>query len=140
MRLFKWSKMHEAFIPEIDAEHRTMFRLGQELQEAVVGGSQSERLRPLLDSLLSAMEGHFSHEERMMHAASYPAYLWHKEQHDAVRKRLRQFSDAVGRGEQEAPEMLLEYFRDWLQGHTRLSDRMMAAYLRNRRRVQAAAS
>ena len=137
---FKWTKMHAAFIPEIDAEHRNMFRLGEELREAAKAQADGERLHSILDALIACMEGHFSHEERLMHAARYPSFAWHKQQHEAVRKRLHNFAESLGQGDAQAAWMAVEYYGDWLNGHTRLSDRMMAAYLRNHRRLHALAS
>jgi hemerythrin len=31
MSLFKWSSAHSVYLPEIDAEHRAIYRLGNEL-------------------------------------------------------------------------------------------------------------
>jgi hemerythrin len=140
MRLFKWSKLHATYIPEIDAEHRTVFRLGDEFNEAVEAGAGAERLQSILQALIACAEDHFSHEERLMRAARYDAYEWHKQQHDGVRRRLQHFAGAIGGGDTEAPALVVEYLSDWIKGHTGLSDRMMAAALRNHDRFQALAS
>ena len=140
MRLFKWSKLHATYLSEIDAEHRTMFRLGDEFNEAVEAGVGAEHLLSMLQALTACAEDHFSHEERLMRAAHYDAYAWHKQQHDGVRRRLRQFAQGIEGGDTEAPLLVVEYLSDWIKGHTGLSDRMMAASLRNHDRLQALAS
>jgi hemerythrin-like metal-binding protein len=82
---------------------------------------------------------HFSSEERKMRAARYPSYDWHKQQHNAVRKRIKLYGPRIEAGDLEAAKALLEFFTGWLKDHTALTDRMMGAYLRNHERETAGA-
>ena len=59
MRLFQWSKMHAVFIPEIDAEHKNMFRLADELRQAAL---------PLLEFLSGWLRDHIRLADCMMAA------------------------------------------------------------------------
>ncbi len=127
-------------MPEIDAEHRSLLRLADELHQAALGGTAAEQLQSMMRALIGAAEEHFTHEERLMRSTQYPTFSWHKQQHDGVRRRLKQFAESHQQGETEAPLLCLEYFADWLKMHTGLTDRMMTAYLRNYERGHAAAS
>ena len=137
MRLFKWSKMHAVYIPEIDAEHKNIFRLADELSQAVAGGAPAEQARAILRELIASEEDHFAHEERLMRATSYPASVWHKGQHDTVRKKVKEFAPRIEGGERQAAPLLLEFLSGWLRNHIRLADCMMAAHVRNYERAQA---
>src|SRR5215471_10596087 len=86
---FKWSSAHLVYWPDIDSEHRALFRLGERLQKGMSNGTDLATLRPALLNLIATAEAHFVHEERTMKAAQYPAFGWHKKQHDAVRSRMR---------------------------------------------------
>ena len=138
MRLFKWSKMHAVFIPEIDAEHKNIFRLAAELYQAVAGGAPAGQTHALLRELIASSEAHFAHEERLMRSTHYPASAWHKGQHNTVRKRVKEFAPRIEAGEGEAAFLLLEFLSGWLRDHVRLADCMMAAHVRNFERDQAA--
>ena len=138
MRLFKWSKMHAVFIPEIDAEHKNIFRLADELRQAVVGGAPAGHARDLLRELIAKSEAHFAREERLMRATQYPGSAWHKKRHDTVRKRVKEFAPRIGGGDGQAAIALLEFLSGWLHDHVRLADCMMAAHVRNYERDQAA--
>jgi hemerythrin-like metal-binding protein len=127
-------------VPEIDAEHRTLFRLAEEFHETLRKEPDAARLQLVLHSLIGALEDHFSHEERLMRDTDYPAFEWHKQQHDGVRRRVRQFAAAIDAGDSEAPLLLVDYVAGWLKDHTRLTDRMLGAHLRNYGRQQAVAS
>ena len=89
MSLFKWSSDYSVYLPEIDAEHRAIFRLGDELHRAVLAGAKPGQLKPIVMNLLEAEEQHFRHEERLMSAMHYSGFAWHKKQHDTARKRTK---------------------------------------------------
>jgi hemerythrin-like metal-binding protein len=131
MSLFKWSSAHSVYLPEIDAEHRTIYRLGDELHKAVLAGAELAQLRPVLVNLLESQEQHFRHEERLMRAIHYEAFAWHKHQHDAVRKKSKALAKRIEAGDSAAAGELLAFLSDWLRDHLGVADRMMGARLRN---------
>jgi hemerythrin len=131
MGRFKWTSSHSVYLPEIDAEHRALFTLGEELQRGLDSGTDVATLRPVLVNLIATAEAHFKHEERVMKAAHYASYGWHKKQHDAVRWRVRRLVKRFDAGQAEAAAELLEFLWEWLKTHTQVSDRMMGAYIRN---------
>lgn len=138
--MFKWTKQQASFVPEIDAEHRAFYRLCDELQHAVTAGAGEERLNTIVHSIVASLEDHFSHEERLMRASRYPIFAWHKQQHDAVRRKMKELEASLARGDTGAPQELVEYLAHWLKGHLSLTDRMFGAYLRNFGRLHAVAS
>jgi hemerythrin len=131
MSLFKWSSAHSVYLPEIDAEHRALYRLGDELHKALLAGADPAHLKPILANLLESAEQHFRHEERLMRAIHYLSFDWHKGQHDAVRKQCKAFAKRIEAGDSAAAGELLVYLSDWLRGHLAVADRMMGARLRN---------
>ena len=131
MSLFRWSNTLSVFLPEIDAEHRAIFRLGDELHKAVMAGADPAVLQPILVNLRETAEQHFRHEERLMRAIHYTAFDWHKRQHDAVRKRLRAAARRIAAGDSAAVAELVEFLSEWVRGHMAVADRMMSARLRN---------
>ena len=137
MRLFKWNKMHAVFIPEIDAEHKNIFRLADELRQAAAACAPANQTQAILRELIVRTEDHFAREERLMRATNYPASAWHKRQHDTVRKTVKEFAPRIEGGERQAAPLLLEFLSDWLRDHVRLADCMMASHVRNYERAQA---
>jgi hemerythrin-like metal-binding protein len=131
MSLFKWSNAHSVYLPEIDAEHRAIYRLGDELHKALMAGADLAQLKPILGNLLETVEEHFRHEERLMRAIHYTAFAWHKGQHDAARKRAKALAKRIEAGDSAAANELLKFLSDWLRDHMGVADRMMGATLRN---------
>jgi hemerythrin len=138
MQHFKWTKAHAVHLPQVDAEHRNLYRMAEELHLAVRTGTEAARVRELVRPLIAAVEEHFTHEERLMKAASTPDFAWHKLQHDTARKRTRVFVEDIEAGNPEAPKELLEFLSRWFNDHVGLTDRMMGAHLRNYDRLLAA--
>jgi hemerythrin len=134
MRSLKWSVSHAVFVPEIDDEHKEIFEEVSKLQEALSNRNPLPKIRELTQRLVDCAVEHFAHEERLMRAARYESLSWHKRQHDAARKRVGQFVSRIEAGDMEAGLALVEYLKSWLRDHTRLPDRMMAAFLRNQQR------
>jgi hemerythrin len=134
MGLFHRTGGYSVFIAEIDAEHKAMFKLVDELAAALNSRARSK----VLESLATRMQDHFAHEERLMRASGYDALEWHKGQHDGARRQAKQLFKRIEEGDRKAPGELLEYLTGWLQGHVLVTDRMMAAYLRNFYRRRAA--
>lgn len=140
MQSFKWTKAHAVYLPQVDAEHRNLFRMAEELHQAARTGTEAARVRELIRPLLAAIEEHFAHEERIMKAAACPDFGWHKLQHDTMRKRMGLFASDIEAGNTEAPMAMLEYMSRWLRDHLSLTDRMMGAHVRNYERLAAKAA
>lgn len=138
MRLLKWSKSNAVFVPALDEEHRTIFQATSELQQALRSGAPSFQVQEILHRLIASTEDHFAHEEKLMRSSRYLSFDWHKQQHDAARKRLRRYAPLIEKGDQEAGNELVEFLTNWLDDHTAVTDRMMGAYLRNQERAHIA--
>jgi len=134
MRLFRWSDSYAVHLPEIDAEHRSLFLIAGELHKALLTRTTPEKFRAILRNLLAHTEEHFQHEERLMRGVNYPSYEWHRRQHDTVRKRAKSLARRIAGGDSDAPTLLLEFLACWIRDHIALTDNMMAAYLRNQER------
>lgn len=139
MRLFQWGSQYDVFSPQLDAEHRELFRLGGELHKAVTDKAPKARVNELLRALSDHVEEHFSHEERLMREIHYEAYDWHKSQHDGVRRRLKAFVQRIEGGDTKATTELLQYVAERLRDHMAVTDRMMSARLRAHERQLAVA-
>ena len=138
MRAFQWTRAYSVYVAEVDAEHRTIFRLAHGLHQATAGGAAWRKVQPLLRELVAHTAGHLSHEEHVMRSTGYPLYEWHTRQHNVARAKISHLDLRIRRGDRESVPVLLDYLAGWLENHIRLADRMLGAYLRNRERAEAA--
>jgi hemerythrin-like metal-binding protein len=138
MQHFKWTKAHAIFLPEIDAEHRNIFRMAEELHLAVRAGAEAARMQELARPLAVAIEEHFAHEERLMRSVACPDAVWHKSLHDAARRKLGPLVAEIEDGDVEAARELLDFLGRWFKDHMALPDVMMGSHVRNYERLHAA--
>ena len=129
-----WSTSNAVFVTEIDDEHKEIFQAVGHVQEVLSSGGPLLELHKATQRLTSSIVGHFAHEERLMSAARYGSIRWHKQAHTAARRRVGQFVLRIEEGDPAAGVELVDYLTSWLNDHTRVADRMMAAFLRNQRR------
>ncbi|HEY1339161.1 MAG TPA: hemerythrin family protein [Bryobacteraceae bacterium] len=134
MRTLKWSTSHAVFVSGIDDEHKEIFEGVSRVRRAFIAGAPQQEVRELTECLVTCIEEHFAHEERLMRAARYPSLAWHREKHTWARKRVREFVGRMEQGDANAALAMVEYLTSWLPDHAMLPDRMMGAYLRNHQR------
>jgi len=122
------------FVAEIDEEHEAIGRVVGEMVDGLCSGARKADLRTITHRLVDCVEKHFAHEERLMRAEKYEFFGWHNMQHNAARKRLREFVRPVEKGDDVAAGVMITFLSTWLEAHAGLADSMMGAFLRNRRR------
>jgi hemerythrin len=127
----RWTPEQAVHVPEIDAEHQEMFRLAADLRQALLAGDKTGHMELLCRRLAAELNGHFSHEERLMRDAEYPAYEWHQRQHRTARAKMAALERDVHRGERQPIFDSLESLAAWIRDHTSVADRMVGSYLRN---------
>src|SRR5436305_1941991 len=89
MQCLEWNAERNAVaVPQIDEEHQAIFQMGNDLYQALAGGALLSAVESGVRDLIAHTAGHFAAEERMMRLRRYPAYAWHKGQHNTVRGKL----------------------------------------------------
>jgi hemerythrin len=135
---FDWTEAQAVYVPQVDDEHKALFKLCGDLHRALRDGRSATVSQSILRHLVTHAEEHFTHEEREMRTTGYSHYAWHRRQHRAARVRLRALEQRVQDNETETALELVGFLGGWLNDHIRLADRMLGAYLRNQQRARAA--
>jgi hemerythrin len=130
--MFEWTADYAMDIPGLDREHQSLFRIAGELHAAMVSGKGTAVMGRILDRLIQYTTVHFSHEERLMREAAYPAYEAHKAEHEALAAQVVAFSSRFSSGQATITVQLLQFLKSWLQNHIASSDRKYAPYLKER--------
>ena len=134
MPSLKWSISDAVFVTDIDDEHKVIFQAAADVQK-ILGSADSVQIRRMTERLVTRMTDHFAHEERLMRASRYESFEWHSKKHETALWRVKILADRMERGDAEAGEELIQYLTTWLHDHARLADRMLGAFLRNKRRM-----
>lgn len=134
MPLMLWTPLFSVGLREIDEQHKVLFNLANEFDDAVRAGREDEFLAPILDQLIEYTEFHFQTEERLMQRQGFSATAAHCLEHERLRRSVEEFRQRFSNGEVDLAQEVLTFFRDWLTHHIMNSDRRLGSEL-NRKGV-----
>ena len=89
MAYFEWGPDLEIDHGPIDADHRQLVELVNELHTATSQGQGQEVVASVMERLISYTRQHFTREEQGMEAAAFPGLAAHREKHHAITAQLQ---------------------------------------------------
>lgn len=130
----EWTTDDFVYVPEIDSDHRKVFRDVEKARQALSNGTPASQVGFQLWRLSKSLSAHLSSEERAMRESQYEAFHWHQQQHHTGREKMARLLEVAHRHDLRKIDAALQEFTQWLRDHVGLADRMLAAHLRNDRR------
>ena len=129
MALLTWSESSSVNVRALDAQHRTLFDLVNQLHEAMMKGQAGSMTGPILQKLLDYTKTHFAAEETLLKNTKFPGLVAHQQKHRALIKQVQDFSARFEKGEITLSLKLLHFLRDWLTDHIQKVDKEYASWL-----------
>jgi len=131
MPVLEWNINFLTGIREIDQDHRHLVDLLNESYEALKGGAAADQMQSVVDELVRYADYHFSCEEQLMVAASYPDYAEHKKEHEIFTDRATEFQNCFENGEVPAIA-ILSFLSNWITHHFLKTDVKFGAFVDSR--------
>jgi len=132
MSLIIWRDDLSVAVPEMDAQHKRLIALINNLHAAMRRGRGKEVVGSILEGLAQYTISHFHKEEELMERAGYPKLASQRIQHEAFVKRIMEFQEAFESGRQTVSLDIMTFLRDWLTHHIREEDKAYGPYLAGR--------
>jgi hemerythrin len=132
MSLFKWEDKFLVGHSDIDAQHKRLFQLADELHTAMAAGKAQAKVSETLNSLIAYTKLHFANEERLMMTNKYPDYQAHKEQHDKLTAQVVEFQREFAAGRTILTIDLMQFLKNWLAHHIGKTDQKVAEFLKKK--------
>jgi len=129
MSLFDWKDEYASGSPEIDCEHQALFRMVNELEDAMVAGKAEGGLESLMERLGAYSRFHFRTEEKQMRAHGYPDTEQHVLEHNEFITRLALLEKKLSQGEEGTDFEALRFLARWLDAHVLGADQRLARHL-----------
>lgn len=120
--VFAWKEEYSVAIPEIDAQHRQLVTILEDLHRAMRKAEGTTVLGSILDRLQQYAAEHFATEERLFKKYHYPEEQEHKREHESFLAKLSSFQKAHGRGEKLASSELMQFIENWFVDHMQATD------------------
>ncbi len=129
MALMTWTENYSVGIKSIDMQHQKLIGMLNELQDAMLAGKANDHIGRILDALVQYTVTHFAYEEKLFAAHGYKDAAAHKAEHDKLTKQVADFQMQFKTGKAKLSSALMNFLRDWLNGHILGTDKKYSAHL-----------
>ena len=125
----EWKDEYSVGLDSIDAQHKKLLNLINQLQTAVDYSTGEEFEREALDELVDYTKTHFSYEEGLMKDNGYPDYDAHKAQHEKMVKQVGEVLSEYEKDQHTAMANSAAFLKDWLITHINGTDKLYSEFL-----------
>jgi hemerythrin-like metal-binding protein len=132
MSLFEWKDEYSLGHPEIDNQHKRLFKLADDLHVAMSQGKGRDALSATLANLINYTKIHFATEERLMQQYHYPDYAQHQQVHDKLTAQVVQFQKEFEATRSAMTVQIIQFLKDWLVHHIGQTDKKVALFLKEK--------
>ncbi|MBF0263206.1 MAG: bacteriohemerythrin, partial [Magnetococcales bacterium] len=120
--LIIWTGKMEVNVPALDADHRNLIRIINELHAALQSNQGQKLLGKILDELLTYTRTHFTREERHMQDIGFPDLAAHQEEHRLFAEKATAYQKKLEVDPFALSSDVLQHLRAWLTQHIQGSD------------------
>jgi hemerythrin len=121
-----WKETYSVGDDAIDAQHKQIVELINEMHAAVQRNAGPSALRPMLDHMVQYTMKHFKYEESLLQMHNYPELAMHQALHDKMRIRTLAFRDNIA---SLTPSDVLSFLKEWWHNHIQNEDKKYSACL-----------
>lgn len=118
MASITWSEMMSVGVPVLDADHKTLIGLINNLHRSIGDEEEYATLGSVLQALEEYAEHHFAREERVMEACRYPSLSAHSAMHRRLAAQVRELKAAYDADRSSVrARQCLDFLHKWLIEH-----------------------
>ncbi len=128
MAYLTWDEKYSVNVKEIDAQHKRLVEMINELHEAMKQGKGKDTMTAVLKNLVDYAATHFATEEKYMTKFSYPQYPTHKVEHDKFVRQVLDFQDDFNSGKVAITLEVMNFLKDWLVKHILGTDKKFGPF------------
>jgi len=129
MPVVQWDETLSVGVQEIDAQHRGLLALINELHEAIAAGRSRGLLGEVVNRLKDYARTHFSTEEKYMLQTAFPGFDEHRMAHDLFIEKVLGFELDLHR-DRASPREVAGFLMDWYVRHVKGMDHQYAGHFR----------
>jgi len=129
MSFFTWNEKYSVGIRELDAQHKQLITLLNELYEAMQNGAAESKLAKIINELVNYTRTHFATEEKYMEKYNYIGLSSQKSEHSRFIEKINAFKQDYDAGKVALSLSLASFLKDWLSSHILGSDKQYGPVL-----------
>ncbi len=125
-----WTEKMSVGVEALDADHKRLLDLLNDLHDGIAAGRGTERLGRVLDGLMDYTATHFAREEEFFARTGYPAAPEHIHEHETLTGIVHDIQVLYNHGKFEALSLnTLDLLKSWLADHIQGSDKKYGPHL-----------
>ncbi|UZP66493.1 bacteriohemerythrin [Desulfovibrio mangrovi] len=130
MSYIEWSDSLSVGYEELDAQHKKMLEIINELFNAVAQGGAWASMALVGMELMEYAQSHFEDEEALMRSCGYPGLAEHQQEHIRFMERIRDFMLVLEEGHSSGmlPMEMFHFLQSWLTEHIMRLDKDYGVY------------
>ena len=132
MALIVWDDSMSIGVSEIDAQHKRLFVLANDVAATLERGFDKEAVQKDLGILCNYAVEHFATEEALMDMDAYAGYDIHLSEHMQCTSKALDFLEAFSADKDVDMAEFLEFVTFWIRDHILNVDQGLGAFLRGR--------
>lgn len=133
MSLLSWNDNLSVGVATLDADHKKLVGMINELFDAMKAGHGREALGKILDNLVDYTKIHFAREENFFAKTGYPQAVVHKQLHDDLARQVLEVQKKYQAGAPGALSLeVMNFLKNWLLTHIQGEDKRYGPYLNSK--------
>jgi len=129
MALMTWGPMLQLGYGDIDAQHKRLVELVNQLDDAMRAGHGRDVMGSVLNELIRYTVYHFAFEEKLMDQYGISSLAAHKAEHKVLVADVTAFKAKFDSGSVAVTTELMAFLRSWLSDHILKTDKALAKEL-----------
>ena len=130
MHFISWESRFELGVPEMDAQHKELVELIDNLHDVMNREAGREEVAPAMENIREHARAHFATEEDLMVRHGYQGYAVHKGIHEELLKQVDILVRRYGGGGRSFSMDILRFILTWLTEHIEGEDLYLAEFLK----------
>jgi hemerythrin len=127
-----WRPEYSVNIAELDCQHQNLFRIVQNLRQAIAAGRGHEVTESVLNTVVNYTMHHFATEENLMQQHGFPGAAAHRIEHNRLTMKISRLQTEHAAGKPDAAECFLHFLQEWLEEHMLKRDKEYVQFLCSR--------
>lgn len=129
-----WRDQMSVGVKALDDDHKHLIDIVNRFETQLTQGLDEAVMKATIKQLVDYITEHFAREEKLQLTVSYPFADVHKEEHEALKKRVQgiirtYFVEKSKPVDKSATTEMLAFLKTWLMDHILGSDMQMKPYL-----------
>ncbi|MCI4624885.1 MAG: bacteriohemerythrin [Candidatus Magnetoovum sp. WYHC-5] len=130
--LFKWKDLYKVNVKRIDAEHKELVCIVNDLYSAKFQGRGNSETEYIFTRLVEYVNTHFKTEEILMETYNYPGYKPHKIEHEQLASQAIKLKCDIENGKRVITIEIMDFLIKWLTQHILGTDKKMGSFLNSK--------